>query len=501
MRPSHQSLLLSLLVFLFLAACADSSERETQPKGTYPLHPSLRSFYEQLGGRARLGPAISPPLERGEKIYQYTTAVLLEYDRQTGQAQLAPLGYELGVRARPELNGGPIPPAQVERVKIFPLFAKVYAEMGGESVVGFPLSEARYNERLGRYEQYFERAGFYLLEEDPSQTVYLLAYGAWKCRQSCPYPVAEDSRIDLPSLRVEPIVAFVSRHGVEFTGFALSEPYLTEDKLVEQIFENLVIVFNPEHPEQVGLRPLPQLLGIPADPLEPPQTLPEYIWVSVEREQGFLVPKRFWEYLQAHGGLELSGPPQTRAHELSAGRQRQCFIKFCVEDQVDLYGIPVVRLSRLGEEYRKRKFKESGGAEKTWERPQITLRTWETQPLLASGQTQIIGVGVYSGAQPLSSVVPELILSYPDGKEERITLPPTDSQGKTQIALPPVEAENGTLISYRVCVQDRQNRRFCVRDSFLIWQEGMAIRNLLHLPVIYRGADRAYQVFLPFISR
>lgn len=501
MRADRQTLLryVSFLLIFLSISCAQKAEGPSHIKGTFPLHSSFMPFYEQLGGLNRLGPAISPAIEQGDKRYQYTTAVLLEYDRKTGQVQLSPLGREFGFRP---LSHAIVQEGNVQQPKIYPLFEKVYAEMGGEAILGPPLSEVRYNERLGRYEQYFERVGFYILEQDVSQTVYLLSYGAWKCQQSCPFQTPENSRIDLPTVQAEPMVGFVSQYGIDFTGFALSEPYLTSDGLVEQIYEGLVLTFNPEHPDQVDLRPLPQLLGIPSDELEDPQSWPGYKWVSVDQERGFLVPHRFWEYLQAHGGLELSGPPQTRAHDLADGYQWQCFIKFCIEDQINLYGERVVRLSKLGEEYRKQKVQDLGERPCPPDLTQITLHAWESQPIVAPDRQQEIGVSVYSGKQPLSGVSAELILTYPDGHEETFTLPLTDSEGKTQLKLSPIQAENGTLIPYRVCVQGRREQRFCVRDSFLIWKaEELARQNFQYLPAIFKWLETAYQIFLPYVSR
>ncbi len=492
---------LSLFLILFLFSCAPKSEQSERLSGTYPLHPSFEPFYQRLGGMSRLGPAISPPIEQGGKRYQYTTAVLLEYDLKSGQVQLSPLGKELGLYSfspSQVTDSG----SRVNNLRIYPLFQKTYDEMGGEEVIGQPISEVHYNNQLGRYEQYFERAGFYLLEGDVSQTVYLLSYGAWKCRQSCSFSTPENSRVDLPVTIAEPILAFIYRHGIEFSGFALSEPYIAEDGLVEQIYENVVLTFNPEHPEQVNLRPLPQLVGVPSDPMEAPYSLPDHVWVNVEQEMGFQVPNRFWDYLQAHGGLDLSGNPQTKVHNLSEGRQRQCFVKFCLEDQIDLFGERVVRLSKLGEEYRKLKSQLLGMTNKSIEASQIILRAWESQPIVPPDREQEIGVSVYAGDQPVSGISPEIIITYPGGREERLNMPTTDREGKSQLRLAPIQAENGTLIPYRVCIQDVREQKYCVRDSFLIWKaEELARPHVQYLPAIFQWLEKTYQIFLPILMR
>ncbi len=504
MRADKQHILryISLFLLLLFTSCARKVENRFQQNGTYPLDKRFEAFYEQLGGLARLGPAISPVIEKGDKRYQYTTAVLLEYDTKSKKVQLTPLGYEFGFSSLPKPTESTNSQQIGNDLKIYPLFQRTYEEMGGAEIIGPPLSEVRYNENQRRYEQYFERAGFFIIEGDVTQTVYLLSYGAWKCRESCSFPIPENSRIDLPSTKAAPMMAFIYRYGIKFSGFALSEPYLAPDGLIEQIFENVVLTFNPEHPEQVDLRPLPQLVGIPPDILQTKQDLADFVWVSVENEKGFLVPMRFWEYLQAHGGLEISGYPQTQVHNLTEGRQRQCFVKLCVEDQIDLFGDQVVRLSKLGETYRRMKAKELGEPREGFELEQITLRSWESQPIVPPDRQQEIGVSVYAGDQPLSGVAPELIITYPNGKEERVNMPPTDQDGKTQLGISPINAENGTLIPYRVCVQDIREEKFCIRDSFIIWKaEELARPHVQYLPAIFNWLAKVYQVFLPYVSR
>ena len=62
-------------------------------------------------------------------------------------------------------------------------FAK-YNELGGEDVVGKPLTGMIYSPVYRRYEQYFENLGFYRLANAPTGDVQLLAYGSWACKDN-----------------------------------------------------------------------------------------------------------------------------------------------------------------------------------------------------------------------------------------------------------------------------------------------------------------------------
>ena len=87
-------LLISLLLALGLASCAGSASRGT----TYAIDPDLKEFYNTLGGKDRLGPAISKLFPFNESNCQYTPGALLCHNPElSGAAQffLYPLGSTL----------------------------------------------------------------------------------------------------------------------------------------------------------------------------------------------------------------------------------------------------------------------------------------------------------------------------------------------------------------------------------------------------------------------
>jgi hypothetical protein len=99
----------------------------------------------------------------------------------------------------------------------------------------------------------------------------------------------------------------------------------------------------------------------------------------------------------------------------------------------------------------------------------ITLQLWETYSLISSNESQEIGVGIFENDLPLQDVEPDLVLTLPDGGSRSYYMLPTDQEGQTRVQIEPIQAQNGTLIPYQVCIDNLNRERFCVRDSFLIW--------------------------------
>jgi hypothetical protein len=196
-------LFLALAWLLLSPACVREIPHPQQlTEDTHRVDPIFRSYYHLLGGVNVLGEAISPLMVHNGISYQYTTAVLMVYDPGAGPEErfhLSPLGRDMGIAQ------DSVPkPAQSEMYYqsghiIYPEFWSLYQKMGGMAVIGAPLTEARYNQERKRIEQYFENAGFYLLPEDQSRSVYPLAYGAWKCDVNCRSFPLLNSIIDIPA--------------------------------------------------------------------------------------------------------------------------------------------------------------------------------------------------------------------------------------------------------------------------------------------------------------
>jgi len=405
----------------------------------------FREFYDWLGGENVLGPVISEKFGKGGYEYQYTAAVLMVYipnadDNQ--RYQLAPLGMELGI-AEPPMN-----PDSPTGHEIYPGFLDIYNLMGGIRYAGVPITEPHYNADKGRIEQYFENVGFYHLEAD-FDNVHLLHYGAWKCGVS-----PEEATVRVWSSVGSSFDAAVQRLDPTLTGYPLTETYTAFDGVLEQIFENVVIIADINNPGNIRLRPILGMIGIP-----------------VQEPGNYLIPKPFREFIDRNSGLEFTGQPLTEYAGLSSEVFRQCFSNLCLDYFPNAPKGFDVRPAPLGYTYKSLYYLPGEQQISGNSKSEITLRVWETYPLLANSQKQEIGVRLESGQKPLENFEPILTLNVPGMGDIGYKFPPTNQDGTSYLVLDPINAANGTRIEYQVCVKDLNNDNYCITDDFMIWVE------------------------------
>jgi hypothetical protein len=482
-----RKLLIIFVLFLITSlsmGCA--AENETQnlpgysyPVTTYPADKLFGDFYRRLGGEGLLGPCLSPAFEYGGIYYQYTSAVVMVYDPNAPSSfqryRLAPLGLEMGISDPP--NTGPERDGYLymNGHRIWEEVIPLYGRFGG-NIVGVPLTGVLYNPELRRYEQYFENMGFFRLENDPNKTIRLLAYGAWKCDKACSYvsmadfagPRSIPEQPSEPTLRLadDAMNATATRLGLEITGFPISKTYLALDSKFEKIYEYLVLIADVNTPTRPYVRPLAEALHIPPDSLESEN--PNMYFYPIQGDQGYNVPKYFMDFITEHGSMEVSGLPVTREYYISQSVTRQCFTNLCLEHHPLAPASLRVRPAAQGYIYK----------DINYRLPQPTaipsiqsssLKTWEANPLLPSGKPQVIYAAVYDNNTPVNNIELRLTLTMPKGEQVDYSMPSTDESGQSSVELKPIEAENGTLVPYKVCVVSPSTPQLCESQAFVIW--------------------------------
>ncbi len=500
-RRLRRSLFLVILLLALMLSACETSAPAANPllPEHYTVDPLFREFYEMLGGEATLGPAISPLFEYRYFKYQYTVAALMVYDPQAPGGQyfsLAALGLDLGISepAVPRPDGPEV--RYVEGHVISPLFVSIYEKLGGARYVGAPITEVHYNPEKRRYEQHFANLGFYWMEGTSLDEVHLLAYGAWKCDAYCRSPRLGASTVVVPARVDARFAEVVTRLGADFTGFALTPAYETPDGFVEQVFENVVLVMDPQQPRRIFLRAVTERLGyLPEAPVSASAD-PDMVFVPLQGKRGYNVHRRLMDYLAQHGGMELSGPPIGELAHFKGSIFRQCFTNLCLEVFLDFAGRITVRPAPLGYLYRLLPLQGVGNASDSagvypTEPPQvvlpleapspiektptpkpkeITLQVWETYPMVGPDQSQEIGVSVMADNVPVINAEPELLLYLPDNSTQRYYMYPTGDDGQTRQQIEGLSVPPGTLIPYQVCLYSLEGQKFCVQDSFLVWQ-------------------------------
>lgn len=472
-RRTNAYWLLVLALLLGTSCAAPGPGRPTAtPIGNLTIDPVFREFYRHLGGEEVLGAPISAVMTEGAASIQLVQKAKMVFDPSRSIRQrftLAPLGIEMGVKEPPVLppeqpgfkyDGGHI---------IGPDYLPLYEKLG-TYVVGKPLTEMRYNPVRRRHEQFFESVGFYRLEG--SNQVRLLDYGVWACNNQCNLASldSQDATIDQIT-RIDPtFVQFVNQWGADFTGFAISEPYVNDDGNWEQIFENMVLQANsPNDPSSVNLRPLYRKLNIASDSPKAKSDREDYQFYALDGERGYEIPSYFWKYLEAHGELGLSGPPITHLSPFNGTVLHQCFENLCLMYDQQAPPPRQVQPQPIGRGYKTLYYQAGQAADQARKVADLQISVWERYPYVSPGQEQEVGVSVVRNNLPIAGVQPTLILTMLDGHEMAVPMPVTDSSGHASLRLAPIQGPSGSLIQYEICLPLPPEQESCKEDSFVLW--------------------------------
>lgn len=460
---------LGVLLLAGLAACGGGvAEAGTgAAPSSYAVEAIFEEFYSFLGSEERMGPALSPVIYEGRTQKQYLAAGLMLYDPDLPPSErysLAPIGASLGVWDEPLQNSDLPGVLFVEGYIVYEGFVALYEEMGGQRYVGLPLTGVRYLEAQNRVEQYFENLGFFINLDDLDAGVQLMNYGQAACGGSCGAGEAPAAIIQIDLPYGEPFTSMVARLGDGFVGPRLAGPYQTAEGSIEVIYENLVLYAHPDDSTQAAPRPILSLLGVAPEPMTTRLENPNVMFYGLGGELGYNVPLVFAEYIGLHGGFEIIGQPISEFKVLGEGGLRQCFANACLRYLRD--GEGRVEPLPLGAEYKAVYYDQPvpqlGGQD-------IQIQVWEDQSQVNSSEEQIIHATLHSGTQLLEGLRPYLNLTLPGGGVSVYQFPASDASGHTQVTVPAVSAQNGTLVPYQVCLEGLEIERVCASESYMIW--------------------------------
>jgi len=458
LRKLRLLFILFTIVFL-VTGCIDSSESK------YSVDPLFLEFYNLLGGRDVIGPAISIMYEESGMKLQFTSKGLMVFSPnapESSRYQLAPLGIAMKVAETP-LN-----PTSPNGHEVYPGFLPLFHQLGGTRNTGLPLTGVKADPENNRIVQYFENVGFYQLETDPPDIAHLLDYGVWKCAQACSYRSHQESIVIPPSLPGFGIEEAVDRLDSNLIGYPLTEIYIAGDGKQEQVFENVVIFTDQASPGGIRLRPLPTMLDIPSEPPNPAGQA-EGKFITVEGDRGFNVPYHIDEYIERNNGYNFIGKPITNYKQISDNLYRQCFENLCLDYRPDELDGLQIRPMSLGSRYKQQFLQDATENEGANSFEAVTLTVWERYPVISSSEYQEIYVLVLDGGNPLMNIDLSIQLTMPDGSQKTNSFVPTGRDGQTRTEIEPINASSGTLVVYEVCIDHIENGPDCVKDDYLIW--------------------------------
>lgn len=471
LKHISKDLLKAGIILMLLAGCAPVTSPALTPTATVEVDPVFREFYLRLGGETTLGRALLPmQLENG--IYlQYTAAALMEYDPKASSSvpyALAPLGEKIfhsDIQGDlPDQSDGSV----VNGFVIFSKFTSIYQQFGASQFAGNPLSQPMVDWKRGIILQYFQNVGLYTSLTDTKDGVHLLAYGSYDCRLTCSYSAAGiDSPVD-QDLIEQPFLDRVLDWGFDLTGKPLGSYYSATDGSIEQVYEHVVLFASPGQVQKLLLRSLPAQVGIASTALVAEQDAQGLTFVPVDKSLGHNVATIFMQYIQAHGGESVSGLPTTEIFS-EGNLYRQCFTNYCLDYDPDSSDTGV-QPAALGEEYLKTHPNPAATQNDATERG-TDLKVTVNQVTLSTDEKQTLQIRVIDRKTkaPVVGLDAKVTVTLPDGSQRFYSFPGTDAQGASSTTLDAIQAANGTIIPFSVCLVYTTSGAPCQAGSFVIW--------------------------------
>ncbi len=478
---------LSFILILLAAGCGyQETLTEASLSAAYTPDPEFTPLTQRLGIYA--GSAIGSTFYIEGISYQYTSNVLMVHDPQAAlqdQYRLESLAmyWDLTEPTVPDpQDSGQI---YVNGHLIWDEAQILYVQLGAD-LMGKPLTEVHYNPLYSRYEQYFEKMGVYRQENEPYGEVSILPYGAWTCAQQCSPEFGDSSSPpDFPDRATEEPMkqaeaAFwdtVAQLGIQFSGYPLTAAYLAQDGLVEKVFENVVMVWDPAQNGAVYLRNLPQAVGITPTPLVAP--IPGMHYFLISGDLGYNLSQDFMVYVSRHGTLAFIGQPISEMHARTTGITRQCFEKVCLLYDQNAPAALRIRPEALGYQYLNANYptdhnlvpQEAVLPSQISPSSKVSLTIRKEADFISQDEAQTIIAGVFDGQKPMIGAAIVVTVTLPDGSQRSYSMPLTGEDGQAQIELDPILAEKGTIILYQVCITNLPESQFCRNDEYIIWDE------------------------------
>ncbi|MBC8505700.1 MAG: hypothetical protein ISR58_18990 [Anaerolineales bacterium] len=454
-RLTYRWVIITLLVSLIVTGCQQADIPSTPDIAkSYLVDNRFISLYGLLGGENVLGPAISPLMHMDGIDFQFTSAALFEFNTALSadqQVKLSPIGISMAIADHFGSSSD-----QAQGIEVYPGFLEFYIQIGGESITGKPLTNVLYNSEKSRIEQHFENLGFYQTDSDAPGQVRLLDYGVWMCANECEFSKQENSEVILFSESAQPFIVEINSLSPETIGRPLAIPHIAQDGKIEQIFQNVVFVVPSNDLKEIQLRPIPSMLGMPIQP-------------EISHE----IPVLFIEYLEHNIGMQYAGSVVTPLLRLSDHLYRQCFQNLCLDYFPYNPENHKIKPLPLGYLYRDRFYDQADSfdPELQFINQADVLNIWQEFSSIPPNTSQIISVNIQKDQIPLENIKPDLILRLPEDISITFSMPPTQPDGSTSLTLYPINAPNGTSISYDVCVNLFNEMLTCKSESFIIWAQ------------------------------
>ena len=478
-----------------------SSEQPTLVNG-FEIYPDFLDLYNHLVELSAVGQPLSNPMYDYEKgrIEQYFEKVgfVYQFGQSDKSVSLLPYGaYSCDYHCR---DYHYIPFSPNRKAPDMP-FLVPFERLGGVQVFGQPLSDS-YIAPDGNREQIFENV---VIFAPPDNLNFIQFRHLSETLGMISVPAAE-KKYDLENNVVfyttenglgyhVPILfdQFIAQHGgTEISGNPIADVMrYREDDTNRQCYQNYCLEYHQEAPESLRIRLTP--LGIryknmlesqgyftPANDLpEPEAHQPETLLPELDPEMSQPEPDTQPEEPQQNNSLqeELQAieesittsenqPEQSRPKKPQKTAQRNPLPKGEAPQAQ-----PIQQQEQIQVQPVSPPAQPENNPMESFDSASVVLLICEQKPQIPASGGQIIHLVVHKkeNLEPVPGLVAEITVVTPNG-EYVYTAPPTGSGGRASIAIDPMPAiENGSLITYQVCIDTGSDQPLCEYDSYLIW--------------------------------
>jgi len=221
---------------------------------------------------------------------------------------------------------------------------------------------------------------------------------------------------------------------------------------------------------EVTARPIVEMVGIPTQ-LPVKQRIDQLMtFYTAGGDKGYHIPIYFADYIERHGGLDFVGPPIGEISPLGEGVFRQCFTNMCLNFDINAPPDQNLKPAPLGVVYKELYYNQQDKTRATQTPDNIQLRVEEIMSYVSPTESQVFGITLMDQDGPLVGRQAELTITLPTNVPQKITFPPTDEGGRSQLVIAPIAAPIGTIIEYSVCALGVSAVPVCVQDRYMIWE-------------------------------
>jgi hypothetical protein len=446
-----------------IAGCASTQYgADLNAFGDISIAGEFEDYWAAHGGLVTFGPPLDFAHSEGSFLIQTFLNAELMLDRSTpgnSSVELAPLGINLGLSepaVSPQASQGSRYFSATGHM-LYAGFSQVFEELGGEAVVGAPISEVKF--RDGRIVQYFENLGLCRDENAAPSEVHLLALGLAAHPERSAFMVGNISYFLPPEIMLRPFADYLDRFGGEsLFGPPLTEPFFTQDGSIEQIYERAAFFSNVSEASTVHMRRLGETLG-PAEASVPHVEDPDGLYFT---ETGHNVRWAFAEFYRNNDGEVLLGLPLEESR-IENDQLVQRFQNGILTYRYDLPSHLAVQLAPLGITYMQSMAagiipptSAHPGTTPTpselTDLPSVQVTTWPERFMSPLGSPQWIWIEVLRpDGSPWIGVEPLLVVHGPRG-DHYPSVPATGTEGRTSLVLVLDDLRPGEIVNYDVIV-------------------------------------------------